>query len=309
METPPELLDPTSTPLPPSSSDERWTIRIELPESDVAKLYGQRLARGALVWKRGMREWRPLLSVPELTGLLRRTRLAVAELARPGSADPITVPRNAVPVALPDIVPSHEDSGRRIPITVSPTAIDIAPPAPSSPRRHYEAVAAAVAGFALAWFLHAGQTPDLAMPPPVAAAAPQQAAASPPAAPVVTAASTIPLVSLSDLPVVGATSSTTNPVRTSGDRAPQRARSHGDGPSRSDLQAALSRVTGAASGCGERNGPVRVVITFAGSGVARSIRVSGTGLPSSTRSCIIGAASRARVPAFTGDPVTVGKTL
>jgi len=37
--------------------------------------------------------------------------------------------------------------------------------------------------------------------------------------------------------------------------------------------------------------------------------VSGADLPAPTRSCIFGAASRARVPAFSGDPVTVAKTL
>jgi hypothetical protein len=50
-------------------------------------------------------------------------------------------------------------------------------------------------------------------------------------------------------------------------------------------------------------------MSFAGSGVARSIQVSGSDLPAPTRSCIIAAASRARVPAFSGDPVTVTKTL
>jgi hypothetical protein len=75
------------------------------------------------------------------------------------------------------------------------------------------------------------------------------------------------------------------------------------------LQEALAQVARAASGCGERGGPVRVVVTFANSGVARSIQVSGEDLPAPTRSCMIGAASRARVPAFTGDPVTVAKTL
>ena len=73
--------------------------------------------------------------------------------------------------------------------------------------------------------------------------------------------------------------------------------------------AALSRVAGVASGCGERDTAVRVVITFANSGVARSIQVSGQGLPSTVRSCIIGAASRARIASFAGEPVTVSKSL
>jgi hypothetical protein len=92
-------------------------------------------------------------------------------------------------------------------------------------------------------------------------------------------------------------------------RAHRSTAASGSGPSRADLIGALGRVAGAAGGCGERGGAVRVVISFAPSGVARSIQVSGKDLPSQTRSCIIGAASRARVPAFSGDPVTVSKTL
>jgi hypothetical protein len=80
-------------------------------------------------------------------------------------------------------------------------------------------------------------------------------------------------------------------------------------PTRASLVAALSGVADAAAGCGEREGPVKVVLTFAPSGVASSIQVSGKDLPSGTRSCIARAASRARVPAFEGDPVTVAKTL
>jgi hypothetical protein len=68
-------------------------------------------------------------------------------------------------------------------------------------------------------------------------------------------------------------------------------------------------VANAASGCGERDGVVRVVITFGNSGVARSIQVSGKDLPSQVRSCITGAASRARVASFSGAPVTVSKSL
>jgi hypothetical protein len=68
-------------------------------------------------------------------------------------------------------------------------------------------------------------------------------------------------------------------------------------------------VAQTSAGCGERGGPVRVVVTFASSGVARGVQVSGRDLPSATRSCIIGAASRARVPAFEGVPVSASKTL
>jgi hypothetical protein len=208
-----------------------------------------------------------------------------------------------------DIAFSTEESERRVPLTVSPIAIDVPPPAASSPRRRYEILGAAAAGFALAWFAHAGLGPEAAPPasPPAAAAA-QPAASLPAALPASAPASTIPLVALADLPLLGAPAKTTAASGRSGPSRHQSS-SSASAPSRSALLGALSRVAGAASGCGERGGAVRVVISFANSGVARSIQVSGKDLPAQTRSCIIAAASRARVPAFDGDPVTVSKTL
>src|SRR5688572_10237429 len=37
-------------PVPPVAPSDRWSVRLELIDDDVAKLYGQGLARGALVW-------------------------------------------------------------------------------------------------------------------------------------------------------------------------------------------------------------------------------------------------------------------
>jgi hypothetical protein len=126
----------------------------------------------------------------------------------------------------------------------------------------------------------------------------------------VLAGTTIPTVSIADLPLAAARSTATVEAHGVASRGSARpSRSSSDAPNRSELVGALSRVAGAANGCGERGGPVRVVVTFANSGVARSIQVSGADLPAPTRSCIIGAASRARIPAFSGEPVTVAKTL
>jgi hypothetical protein len=296
-------------PAPSPTNPERWSVRLDLVDGDIARLYGYGLARGALVWKKGMVEWRPLLITPELNGLLRRTRITLPEptpLAEP--SDPVTAPRLPPPARLPsDLPPASETSARRVPLTVSPIALDV--PAPTPSKRRYDVAAAAVLSFGLAWFAHGilnpSSEPSTVPAPPVAAAAAPRPAEAPRAAAPLTI-SPIPQVALTDLPLLGNTGSTADRPASARTAA---ASTSADGPSRTALVTALSRVAGAANGCGERGGPVRVVITFAGSGVARSIKVSGTDLPASTRSCIIGAASRARVPAFTGEPVTVAKTL
>lgn len=307
------VAQPLAAPTPPLAASERWIVRLELVDDDVARLYGQGLARGALVWKKGMVEWRPLLITPELTSLLRRTRTTLIESSPPQEpSEPVTAPRLPAPARMPsEMTFSTTESGRRVPLTVSPLAIDVQPPAPVSSRRRFEVTGAALAGFALAWFAHAGLTPEPASPMSMQLAAAQPSPVSPaPAAPAATqaAVSSIPLVSLSDLPLLGAAGS--RPPSSGGVARSVKQASHtGDGPARAELLGALSRVANAASGCGERGGPVRVVITFANSGVARGIQVSGSDLPTSTRACIIGAASRARVGAFTGPTVTVSKSL
>ena len=62
---------------------ERWSVRLELGDEEIAKLYGQGMTRGAVVWKKGMVEWRPLLITPELSGLLRRTRITLNDVPPP----------------------------------------------------------------------------------------------------------------------------------------------------------------------------------------------------------------------------------
>lgn len=288
-------------------------MRLELGEDDVARLYGQGLARGALVWKKGMMEWRPLLITPELAGLLRRTRVKVnapAPAAEP--SEPVTAPRLPAPARVPSEFAFSGEPAQHGPLSVSPTAIDV--PAPAPPRRRYEIAAVAALSFGLAWFVQGVLSPDAAAPneaQPVAAAA-AAPAASPVAVPLPvtpTPPSTIPMVAVDDLPVVGRRGSTAPASLRRSVTASSSRSSDDGGPSRSALVGALSRVASVASGCGERGGPVRVVVSFASSGVARSIKVSGKDLPAATRSCIIGAASRARIPAFSGDPVTVAKTL
>jgi hypothetical protein len=303
---------------------ERWSVKLELGDEEIAKLYGQGLTRGAVVWKKGMVEWRPLLITPELSGLLHRTRITLTDstdtnpqtlqtMVAPAVVDEVTLPKLPRPSRLPEeLLP---DAERPVIPTVAPTAMDVE--APTKPRRPLELLAVGVAAFTLAWIGHATLHPagsGAAAPPPAQTTrAPAAAACEPSKSSVsssVLASAGMPTISVTDLPLLGSSQHAAASTRGRSSRVGSRSTAPRDGgPSRADLQAALSQVASAASGCGERGGPVRVVVSFANSGVARSIQVSGADLPSATRSCMIGAASRARVPAFSGDPVTVAKTL
>jgi hypothetical protein len=296
----------------------RWSLRVDLKDDEIARLYAQGLTRGALVWRSGMPEWRPLLITPELSRLLHSTPIKLRDVTDPALEDEVTLPR---PGRLPSAIgiARAESSKNDVP-TVAPMALDAAPAAAKAGRRSFELLAVATLGFALAWFARGDDEPQIA-PAPVAAAVPPAAPVSrvEPAQPsgnastLLASSSVIPTVSLTDLPLLGSGAAFVGratrhaSARRSHTSSPARASS--GGPTRAELQAALNQVASVASGCGERGGPVRVVIAFAPSGVARSIQVSGKELPSQVRSCIIGAASRARVASFSGDPVTVAKTL
>jgi hypothetical protein len=305
---------------------ERWSVRLELGDDEIAKLYGQGLTRGAVVWKKGMVEWRPLLVTPELLGLLRRTRITDCSEAAPRTPrsteppraaepplDEMTLPALPPPPRLPDELLAEPGEKQAVP-TVAPLAMDVV--VPTTPRRSLELLAVGVVAFTLAWIAHAQLYPA-AGAGAMATLAPSAPAAAAPACEPANgsgnatsfAGSNMPTVSITDLPLLGASSTSTRQGTRWSRHNSRSASSRDGGPSRSDLVAALSQVASVASGCGERGGPVRVVISFASSGVARSIQVSGADLPPATRSCMIGAASRARIPAFSGDPVTVSKTL
>lgn len=315
-----------TSPFAAAPPNERWSVRLELGDADIAKLYGQGMTRGAVVWRKGMMEWRPLLVTPELNGVLRRTRTTVAPSSPPLPSWVDAPPALPLPPRVPtSTLPPGLDVGLAAPTTVAPTAADVQPPRTS--RRSFELAAVALAAFAAAWLAHGlfktADAPDAASgapPASLAASTANPAACEPPKPePSQTAASgaTIPTVSVADLPLVGrgASASASGPVAVAShalSTGPARTSASEGGsttPSRTDLMNALGVVARAASSCGERGGPVRIVLSFASSGVARSIRVAGDDLPPATRSCIIGAASRARVPAFTGEPVTVSKTL
>jgi hypothetical protein len=338
-----ELLPPPDTASPPTAelalraeparvpARQRWSVKLELGDDEIAKLYGQGMARGAVVWKKGMMEWRPLLITPELSGLLRRTRITLTEsppLAQLSAPVQLVVPPDEPTQPIlprPARLPSELSAElvERSPIqSVAPIALDVEPSVIKPGRKPTELLVVAIAAFALAWLGQARLHP----PAPAAVMAAASLAAPAAAVPVcepakqtstltasTLAGSAIPTVSIADLPLAlakGAAASTSHgELHKAAARATTSNATSNGRPSRSALLEALSQVARAASGCGERGGPVRVVVSFANSGVARSIQVSGADLPAPTRSCMIGAASRARVPAFTGDPVTVAKTL
>jgi hypothetical protein len=300
---------PTLLPAP----QDRWSMRVELKDDEIARLYAQGLTRGALVWRAGMPEWRPLLITPELSRLLHSTPIALRSVSDPMLEDEVTLPRSA---RLPSwTIPDDAATEPRNAVpTVAPSTLDVTPTVAPPARRRVELLGVAALGFGLAWFARGGDEP----PHPAAALAALAAPAptTPPqahSATVQASSGGIPIVALTDLPMLGRgaalVATPTSHAAARRARASQPVRSSGDGPTRAELTSALNQVASVASGCGERGGPVRVVIAFAPSGVARSIQVSGKELPSQVRSCIIGAASRARVASFSGDPVTVSKTL
>jgi hypothetical protein len=296
---------PATTPAALTPS-ERWSVRLELAGDDVARLYGQGLARGALVWKKGMVEWRPLLITPELTGLLKRTS-GVASATPPSRAlpsEPATAPRST---ALAQPALDFRVAEPAPVLVATATAAPAREPGRAVRRLRYDVALVALASFALAWFVRAALAPEptASTPPPAAAPVAPTTTATTLTGSAPRAASNIPVVAVGDLPILRGSGA---PGAGRGGTARAEARG-AEGPSRAALVNALSRVAASASACGPREGAVRVVMTFAPSGVARSIKVSGQGLPGGTRSCIVAAAARARVPAFQGEPITVGKTL
>jgi len=78
---------------------------------------------------------------------------------------------------------------------------------------------------------------------------------------------------------------------------------------RAELSRALSRAAASARNCGE--GPVKaqVVATYAPSGVPTSVHFGSSAPPAAMRSCVLSAVARTHVTPFTGDPVTVSKSL
>lgn len=112
--------------------------------------------------------------------------------------------------------------------------------------------------------------------------------------------SSIPVVSIADLPVEGQSAAR----GTSAPSATPRLNSM-----RAELARALGNAARAAQSCGV--GPVntQIVATFAASGVARAIHFGANAPPPALRSCVLNAVARAHISPFEGEPVTVSKTI
>lgn len=153
---------------------------------------------------------------------------------------------------------------------------------------------------------------------PPNSAAESHTAAPPAAAPM----STIPVVPVVDLPVEAGRGAMLASIAPSSAvlgghpssataRAPSAASTPTTpsvGPDRAALARALGGAAAAARNCGEGPVSAQVVVTYAGSGVARNIHFASPP-PVALRSCVLNAVARSRVAPFTGDPVTVSKTL
>jgi hypothetical protein len=164
---------------------------------------------------------------------------------------------------------------------------------------------------------------------PAATTAAVSAAPPAPAPTVAAHMPVIPIVKLTDLPVLGGYS-TFAALRTGGERpsaAPARAstarsfratspatltatpRALASSPDRAALSQALARAARAARSCGDGPETAQVVVSYAPSGVPRSVRFGSAAPSRSLRGCVLGAMARAVIPPFAGEPVTVEKTL
>lgn len=80
-------------------------------------------------------------------------------------------------------------------------------------------------------------------------------------------------------------------------------------PDRAAIAGAVNRASGAARSCGSGPENGQLVVTFAPSGSAQSIQLLKPFSNRDTNACVLRAMSRARVPAFIGEPVSVRKSL
>ena len=82
-----------------------------------------------------------------------------------------------------------------------------------------------------------------------------------------------------------------------------------DQPSRASINQAVTRSSSAATSCDTSPQDGKVAVTFAPSGAVQSVSlVKGFG-DAAVNGCVLRAFGRARVPAFSGDPVVVKKTI
>jgi len=317
-------------------------VQLELEPAQIAAVYRQGLAKGAEVRRRNTEEWRPLLTATELrpallsarqlgTGLalatlgLPRRTAPRALLESPPPPPPIQVTERPPPLVRTDSIPDWEDT----PLLPLRVASPLAPKAPAptgttfgpvsseiivtrATRHARLAELASVMALTMSCTLlgsslwHRPSSAEL--PKPLAAASALPAAAPAPAG--TPLHSGIPVVAVSDLPLEHAVTDLHGLPTSAAAHTPVSHGSSGSaGPDRSALVRALSSAARAASGCGEGPVSTQVVVTFAPSGVARAVHFASGAPQVGLRSCVLNAVARAHIPPFTGDAVTVSKTL
>jgi hypothetical protein len=368
---------------PDASDSVRWKVQLELAPAEIAFVYRQGLARGAEVCRRGTREWRPLVSTPELrdalalrasspdsvelklptgTALTLSQTLAITDpalaalflarrapqLPRTAPPPPPVVSRSAPPPPLLTTtiepvparpaalvrtasVPDWEDTPV-LPLRISPWPVAVADVAPITPALQAVATPSTVPALLHARPLELSVVAALAVVFTLAvtaltlrAEAPNSTAlASAQSRPVHhgatlqpartseildSAPSTIPVVSMRDLPLEGGRGGTTYSSLTRPASSPGWAHfSRGSGAERASLARALGSAAAAARGCGDGPVSAQVIVTFGPSGVARSVHF-GVAPRVALRSCVLNAVARTHIAPFTGDPITVSKTL
>lgn len=80
-------------------------------------------------------------------------------------------------------------------------------------------------------------------------------------------------------------------------------------PDRESMTKALSLASASASTCSDGPEKGRVAVTFSPSGSVQGVRLVQSFGDASTNSCVLRAMGRAHVTPFSGDPITVTKTL
>ncbi len=265
-------------------------------------------------------------SIAPTASTLEPKRLAEPAGAKPVSASASRVPLYAVAAAVllgggyligklgNDAVPPATTNDRPAPTAVEAPVELAAKPAPRAPVAPTTTAEAQSEGVALA---PSAQASNAAEPVPLSGQLPVAAAATGPS----TAASTppggstgAPATPSSDAPTATTTAASTAPPpqdsATSAPITPPPAEAAFD---KGAASAALNAAAGQAAGCkqeGDPSGSARVQVTFVPSGRVTSANVQGppfAGTP--TGGCIARAFRSASVPPFSGDPVTVSKTV
>jgi hypothetical protein len=82
-----------------------------------------------------------------------------------------------------------------------------------------------------------------------------------------------------------------------------------EGPDLKAISRAVGNAARSATACGEGPQSGRVAITFSPSGAVRSVQMEEPFAERDVGACVLRAMGRAKVSAFTGDPVTVRKAV